>query len=107
MRRGLGFFVVQQGFDVDGVVDGHGVDVGVRGGEGNDGDVGDAVVPAGNGEADAVEGDGTFFGDVAAQILRHANGEPPIFAFGDQASDAADAVHVALHEVAAEAGAGC
>src|SRR5271170_7428175 len=115
MRWGLRFFVVQQaldvfgedvGFDVDGVVDGHAAHVGVRVGEGDDGDVRDAVVPAGDGEADAVESDGTFFGDVAAEILRHAHGEPPIFAFGDEAGYAADTVHVALHEVAAEAGAG-
>ena len=82
------------------------LDVGVRVGEGDDGDVGDAVVPAGYGEADAVKGDRAFFGDVAAQVLRHADGEPPIFAFGDEAGDAADAVHVALHEMAAEPGAG-
>ena len=64
------------------------------------------IVPAGDGEADAVEGDGAFFGDVATQVLGNADGEPPIFAFGDEASDAADAVHVALHKVAAEPGAG-
>src|SRR5271168_3368855 len=92
MRRWLRFFVVQQaldvfgedvGFYVDGDVDGHVAHVGVLVGEGDDGDVGDAVVPAGDGEADAVEGDGAFFCDVAAEILRDADGEPPIFAFGD------------------------
>src|SRR5277367_3463569 len=102
MRSGLRFFVVQEaldvfgedvGFNVDGVVDGHGVDIGVRVGEGDDGDVGDAVVPAGDGEADAVERDGAFFCDVAAEVLRDADGEPPIFAFGDEAGDAAYAVH--------------
>ena len=76
--------------------------------EGDDGDVGDAVVrvPAGDGEADAVDGDGAFFGDVAAQILRDADGEPPVVAFGREARDAADSVHVTLHEMAAEAGGG-
>src|ERR1700678_4317730 len=110
MRGGLRFFVVQQAldvfgedvsFDVDGVVDGHAAHVGVLVGEGDDGDVRDAVVPAGDGEADAVERDGTFFGDIAAQILRDADGEPPIFAFGDETGDAADAVHVALHKMSA------
>src|SRR5271163_1554719 len=75
MRRLLRFVVVQQtfdvlgenvGLDVDGVVDGNAVDAGVRVGEGDDGDVRDAVVPAGNSEADAVESDRTFFCDVAA-----------------------------------------
>src|SRR5277367_4947968 len=102
MRGRLRFFVVQQaldvfredvGFDVDGVVDGHAAHVGVRVGEGDDGDVGDTVVPAGYGEADAVERDGGFFCDVAAEVLRDADGEPPIFAFGDEAGDAAYAVH--------------
>src|ERR1700677_461391 len=116
MRCGLRFFAAQQafdvfrekfGFDVDGVVDGHGVDVGMRVGEGDYGDVGEAVVPAGDGEADAVEGDGTFFGDVAAEILRDPDGEPPIFAFGCDAGDAADAVNMTLHEMSAQARAGC
>ena len=76
--------------------------------EGDDGDVGDAVVrvPAGDGEADAVDGDGAFFGDVAAQILRDADGEPPVVAFGCEARDAADSVNVTLNEMAAEAGGG-
>ena len=86
----------------------HRVDVCVLMGEGNDGDVGDAVVrlPAGDGEADAVDGDRAFFGDVAAQILRDADGEPPVFAFGREARDAADAVNVTLDEMAAEARSG-
>ena len=40
---------------VDGIVGIHGADVGVRVSEGNDGDVGDAFVPARDGEADAVD----------------------------------------------------
>src|ERR1700728_2361081 len=110
MRSGLRFFVVQQaldvfgedvGFDVEGVIDGHAADVGVLVGEGDDGDVGDAVVPTRYGEADAIESDGTFFGDVAPQILRNADGEPPVFAFRYQAREAADAVDMTLHEMAA------
>src|SRR4029077_1666932 len=81
--------------------------VGVLVGEGNDGDVCDAVFPAGDGEADAVNGDGAFFGHVTAQIFGNAHGEPPVFAFGDKARDAADTVHVSLNEVAAEARGSC
>src|ERR1700747_398017 len=95
-------------FDVDCVIDGHRVDVGVLMREGNDGDVGDAIVrmPAGDGEADTVDGDRTFFDDVAAQILRDADGEPPVVAFGDERRDAPDSVDVALNEMAAEASGG-
>ena len=76
--------------------------------EGDDGDVGDAFagVPAGDGEADAVYGDGAFFGDVAAQILRDADEEAPVVAFGCEAGDAADSVDVTLNEMAAETGGG-
>src|SRR5215469_3732844 len=93
-------------FDVDGVVGDHCVDIGVRVGEGDDGDVGDAfvAVPASDGKADAVDGDGAFFRDIAAQILREANGEPPIFAFRDEARDTADSVDVTLYEMPADAG---
>src|SRR6202167_1201029 len=110
MRGGLRFFVVQQaldvfgedvGFDVDGIIDGHAADVGVLVGKGDDGNVGDAVVPTRYGEADAIESDGTFFGDVAAQILWNADREPPVFALGHQAREAADPVNVTLHEMAA------
>src|SRR5580698_11627693 len=113
MRRGLRFFVVQKAldvfgedvsFDVDGVVDGQTADVGVLVGEGDNGDVGDAVVPARYGEADAIKSDGTFFGDIAAQILWNADGEPPVFAFGHEAREAPDAVNMTLHEMAAQAG---
>ncbi len=52
-------------------------------GERDDGDVGDAIVPAGYCEADAVDRDGAFFGYVAAEIFGDADGEPPIVAFGD------------------------
>jgi hypothetical protein len=68
MRCGAGFlrrdealdiFCEDVDFDVDGVVGRHCVDICVLMCEGNDGDVGDAVmrVPAGDGEADAVDGD--------------------------------------------------
>src|SRR4029077_10439747 len=77
--------------------------VGVFVGEGNDGDVCDAVFPAGDGEADTVDGDGAFFGHVTAQIFGNAHGEPPVFSFRYEAGDATDAVHVSLNEVAAEA----
>src|ERR1700735_1334296 len=96
-------FCEDVGFDVDGIVGIHGADVGVRVSEGNDGDVGDAFVPARDGEADAVDCDGAFFRDVAALIFGHPDGEPPVVAFGDEARYAADAVNVSLHEVAAQA----
>src|SRR5580700_10342504 len=100
----LDIFCKYVGFDVDGVVDRHRADVGVPISEGDDGDVRDTVVcfPTRDGEADAVDGDRAFFGDVLAQILRDADGEPPVVAFGNETRDAADSVDVALHEMAAE-----
>ena len=71
--------------------------------ERNDGDIGDAVVPARDGQADAVDRDRAFFGNVAAQFVRHAHGEPPILAFAGEARHAPDAVHMALHEMSAQA----
>ncbi len=57
----------------------------------------------GDGQADAVDRERAFFGDVAAQFFRHAHGKPPTIAFGYEARDATDSVHVALHEMAAQA----
>src|SRR4029077_8529123 len=95
-------------FDVDCVINGQRVDVCVLMREGDDGDVGYAIVrmPAGDGEADTVDGDRALFGDVAAQILRDADGEPPVVTFGDETRDAADSVDVTLHEMAAETSVG-
>src|SRR5271156_2733580 len=118
MRRGRSFARIDQAFDIfcedvdlhiDGVAGNHGVNVCVLVREGNYGDVGDAVMrlPAGNGEADSVERDRTFFSDVAAKILRNADGKPPVFTFRREARDAADAVDVTLDEMAAKARGGC
>src|SRR6267378_2174371 len=71
-------------------------------GEGDDGSFDDAVVPAGDGQADAVEGDRAFHRDVSREFFGHANAEPPVRAFGFEARHAADPVHVALHEMSAQ-----
>src|SRR5260221_9660660 len=77
-------------------------DVGVLVGVGNHRDFGDIVLPAGHGEADAVNGDGALENDVASEIGGHLHSEPPVFAFGSEMRYAADGVHVAKDEVPAE-----
>ena len=61
-----------------------------------------AAIYAGDGEADAVDGDRAFHRHVTFDFGRDAHAEPPVGPFGCQARDAANAVHVALDEVAAE-----
>src|SRR4029077_19323049 len=75
-----------------------GVFVGVR----NDGDFGDVVVPASDGEADAVNGDGTFRHDIGGEFGRDLHAKPPVLSFGGQVRYAADGVHVAENKVPAE-----
>src|SRR5271170_4002151 len=82
-------------------------DVGVLVGVGDDGDFSDArvVVPARNGEAYAVDGDGTFRNDIAREILRNFDAEPPVVAansFRFEARYATGAIHVPLNEMAAK-----
>src|ERR1700728_98487 len=95
-------FCEDVGLNVHRVVRTHGADIGVRVGEGDDGDVRDTFLPSRDGEADAVDGDGAFFRDIATLIFGDADGKPPVVAFRKQARNAADAVHVTLDEMSAE-----
>lgn len=64
-----------------------------------------AQIPGRDGKTDAVNGDGAFGDNIAGEFLRDLDAEPPIVAvraLGIEAGDAACAVNVALHEVAAE-----
>lgn len=88
-------------FDVYRAAWGKCVDVSVLVGEGYQREIGEAIPPARDGEADAVDGEGAFFGDVAAQIFRNVDGEPPIVALAREARDAADAIDMPLHEMTA------
>src|SRR5690348_222086 len=60
-------------FEIHGIADGQLLQIRVRVSVRNDSELGDAFEPARHGEADAVYSERTFFGDVAPQILRHAN----------------------------------
>ena len=74
------------------------VRVGVR----DDGDFSDAIFPRSDGQADAVDSDGTFGDDVARSVFGNLHAEPPAIAFALQFGDAADGVDMAEDEVAAE-----
>src|ERR1035437_214109 len=76
--------------------------IGVRVGIGDDGDLRDAIFPARDGEADAVDGDRAFADDIAGEIFRDFDGQPPAVAFALQFGDPADRVNVAENEVTAE-----
>src|SRR5690348_11588428 len=90
-------------FEIHGIADGQLLQIRVRVSVRNDSDLGDAFEPARDSEADAVDSERTFFRDIAAQILRDANREPPVFALRNHAFDAADAIHVTLHKMSPEA----
>src|SRR6267154_5094862 len=77
-------------------------DVGVLVGVGNHRNLGDVAVPTRDGETDTVNGDGTFWHDVARKFCRNFHAKPPVFAFGREMCYAADGVHVAENEVPAE-----
>ena len=57
---------------------------------------------SGDREADAVQRDGTFHGDVTREFRRNFHAEPPIRAFGFESRYATNSIDMALHEVAAE-----
>src|SRR5208337_238434 len=88
--------------EIDGIAEFEVAHISVLIGEGDDGDFGDAIVPARHGEADAVDGDGALGNDVARERFWHFHAVPPVLAFGFQASDAANRVHVAQNKVAAK-----
>src|SRR5690348_14867969 len=90
-------------FEIHGITNSQLLQIRVRVSVRNNGEFGDAFEPARNGEADAVDSERAFFSDVATQILRHANSEPPVVTFRNHAFDATNAVDVALHKMPAEA----
>src|SRR5437016_5493715 len=89
-------------FEIDRVAGPAVADVGVQVGVGNHGDFGDVVVPACDGEADAVNCDRALWHDVASEFFRNLHAKPPVFTFGIEMRYAADGVHVAENEVSAE-----
>src|SRR5260370_5066703 len=102
LQIGLDVFSNHSGCEVHRVAGFAFANIGVFVGVGNHGDFGDVVLPAGHGEADAVNGDGALENDVASEIGGHLHSEPPVFAFGSEMRYAADGVHVAKDEVPAE-----
>src|SRR5258707_11665366 len=89
-------------FEVDGVAGFAVADIGVFVGVGNYGDFDDVVFPACDGEADAVDGDGSFRDDVAREFFGNLYAIPPVVALGREMRDVADGVYVAKHEVSAK-----
>ena len=72
--------------------------VGVR----NDGDFSDVILPAGHGEADAVDGDRALGHHVTCEFHGDLYAKPPVFSLGDETRYAADGVHVPEDQVPAE-----
>ena len=93
-------------FEVDGVAGGTVADVGVLIGVGDHGNFGDRKLaggrPAGDGEADAVNGERAFPDDVGREACGDLDAEEPGVAVLTKVRHAADGVHVAEDEVAAE-----
>ena len=82
-------------------------DVGVLVGVGNYGDFGGAValVPSRDGQADAVDGDGTLGHDVSREVFGDLHAKPPVVASRTLAIEvrhAAGAIYVSENEVAAK-----
>src|SRR5262245_53423781 len=104
----LDVFAENVDFEVDGVAGGAVADIGVLIGVGDDGDVGDGVFPAGDGEANAVDGNGALRDDIPSECSGDVNAEEPaliaggVRAFRSEAGDSADRIHVTEDEVAAE-----
>jgi len=71
-------------------------------GVGDNGDFGEAIVPAGHGETDAVDRDGSLGHDVASEMFGDFDAEPPVFAFGSEMRYFSGGVDVAEDEMAAE-----
>ena len=80
---------------------------GVAEGVGNDGHTEHAAFERGDGEADAIDGDGSFVYQVRIELGGDANAQPPVvIAEGVERQEFAGAIDVALDDVAAEAAAG-
>ncbi len=71
-------------------------------GVGDDGQFRDVVVPARDGEADAIDRDRAFRHDIARKFFRDLYTVPPVFSFPCEMSHAADGVHMAQNKMAAE-----
>ena len=97
MQIFLDVFSQDVGFEVDSIARLAVADVGMVLGVRDDGGFGDTclVVPARDGKADAVNADGAFGDDVAAEIFRHAHAIPPVFAFLREMRYLAECVHMA------------
>jgi hypothetical protein len=68
----------------------------------NDGDFDDAIVPAGDGQADSVDGDRAFWHDVACEVLRDVHAVQPAFTVTLQTRDPTRSIYVAQNKVAAK-----
>src|SRR5947207_15654738 len=77
-------------------------DIGVLVGVGNHRDFRNAILPAGDGQADAVDGDGPLGNDVAREILRDFHAVEPAVAFGLEVRDSPSAIDVPENKMAAE-----
>lgn len=89
-------------FEVDEVAGNAIANVRVCVGVGDDGDFRDVILPACNGKADSIDGDGAFEDDVAREVTRHLHAIPPIVTLSGEMRDAAGTVHMAKDEVAAQ-----
>lgn len=98
----LDIFAEDVGFKVDGVAGSTVSDVGLLVGVRDDGDFGDLIVPTGDGEADAVNGDGSLADDIGGEFGGDLDAEIPGIAIFGQVSYTAGGVDVAEDEVAAE-----
>ena len=90
------------GFQVDGVAGGTICNVSVLVGVGDHGNFGDAAMPAGDGEANAVDGEGTLRNHVGGEAGGDVDAQEPGVAMLLEMGDVADGVDVAEDEVAAE-----
>src|SRR5512135_1379838 len=102
LQQAFDIFCEDVALDVYGIAHFQGRQIRVLVREWNNGGFDDAVVPARNGQAYAVERDRALHRDVTRKFAGHLDAEPPVCAFRFEARDAADSVHVALHEMAAE-----
>lgn len=100
----LDVFCENVDFEVHGIAGGEIGDVGVPEGIRDDGDFGDIrlILPIGDGQANAIDGDGAFTDDVRREFGGNLDAEIPGVALRCEVHDAADFVHVAKDEVAAE-----
>jgi len=98
----LDVFAEDVGFEVDGVAGEAIANVGVIVGVRNDGDFGDRILPTGDYEADAVDGDGALADKVGCETSGDVDSEEPTIASLLEMSDVADGIDVAQDKVSAE-----